>query len=151
MWPTPTVAGDFLALTRESNEAIAPILAGAADPVASEDMGLLVATPGSGVIGMLETKPADTPAGIEAATTSILVGTLDLASGITVHMDGKKVHITISNPHLKHKNGWLLDCLGSHFASITASVVAEAMGKPVVIEQEQHNTKKITIELGILQ
>ena len=42
MWHTPTVASDYLALTRQSNEAIAPILADTADPVASEDMGLLV-------------------------------------------------------------------------------------------------------------
>ncbi len=42
MWHTPTVASDYLALTRRSNEAIAPVLADTADPVASEDMGLLV-------------------------------------------------------------------------------------------------------------
>ena len=42
MWHTPTVASDYLALTRRSNEAIAPVLADAPDPVASEDMGLLV-------------------------------------------------------------------------------------------------------------
>jgi hypothetical protein len=42
MWHTPTVASDYLALTRRSNEAIAPVLADSADPVASEDMGLLV-------------------------------------------------------------------------------------------------------------
>jgi hypothetical protein len=42
MWHTSTVASEYLALTRSSNEAIAPVLAGSADPVASEDMGLLV-------------------------------------------------------------------------------------------------------------
>jgi hypothetical protein len=42
MWHTPSVASDYLALTRQSNEAIAPILEDTADPVASEDMGLLV-------------------------------------------------------------------------------------------------------------
>ena len=42
MWHTPAVASDYLALTRGSNEAIAPILADTADPMASEDMGLLV-------------------------------------------------------------------------------------------------------------
>jgi hypothetical protein len=42
MWHTPAVASEYLALTRESNEAMAPILADTPDPVASEDMGLLV-------------------------------------------------------------------------------------------------------------
>ena len=42
MWYTPGVAGEYLALTRRSNEAIAPVLAETAGPIASEDMGLLV-------------------------------------------------------------------------------------------------------------
>ncbi|HSJ59111.1 MAG TPA: hypothetical protein VLC95_18120, partial [Anaerolineae bacterium] len=42
MWHTPRTAERYLDLTRRSNEAIAPILAAAPDPVASEDMGLLV-------------------------------------------------------------------------------------------------------------
>ena len=42
MWHTPAVASEYLALTRESNEAMGPILADTPDPVASEDMGLLV-------------------------------------------------------------------------------------------------------------
>jgi hypothetical protein len=42
MWHTPAVAERYLRLTRESNEAIAPILAGTPDPIISEDMGLLV-------------------------------------------------------------------------------------------------------------
>ena len=42
MWHTPRVADRYLRLTRESNEAMIPILAGAPDPIISEDMGLLV-------------------------------------------------------------------------------------------------------------
>jgi hypothetical protein len=42
MWHTPRVALDYLQLSRESNDAIIPILAGISDPIASEDMGLLV-------------------------------------------------------------------------------------------------------------
>ncbi len=42
MWHTPRVADRFLALTRQSNEAIAPLVARTPDPIASEDMGLLV-------------------------------------------------------------------------------------------------------------
>jgi hypothetical protein len=43
MWHTPEVALRYLELTRRSNEAMEPILAATPDPIASEDLGLLVA------------------------------------------------------------------------------------------------------------
>lgn len=42
MWHTPRVAERYLRLTRQSNEAMAPLLAATPDPILSEDMGLLV-------------------------------------------------------------------------------------------------------------
>jgi hypothetical protein len=42
MWHGPQVAQRYLQLTRESNEAMIPILAETPDPILSEDMGLLV-------------------------------------------------------------------------------------------------------------
>jgi len=42
MWHTPHLADRYLRLTRQSNQAMAPILARTPDPIASEDMGLLV-------------------------------------------------------------------------------------------------------------
>jgi hypothetical protein len=42
MWHTPQAAMRYLELTRRSNEVMAPILASTPDPVASEDLGLLV-------------------------------------------------------------------------------------------------------------
>ncbi len=42
MWHTPQEAQRYLALTRGSNEEMAPILAATPDSIASEDMGLLV-------------------------------------------------------------------------------------------------------------
>jgi hypothetical protein len=42
MWHTPREAQRYLALTQRSNEEMAPILAATPDPIASEDMGLLV-------------------------------------------------------------------------------------------------------------
>ncbi|MBN1659255.1 MAG: hypothetical protein JXA93_12680 [Anaerolineae bacterium] len=42
MWHTPRTAERYLDLTRRSNEGMAPVLAAAPDPIASEDMGLLV-------------------------------------------------------------------------------------------------------------
>jgi hypothetical protein len=42
MWYTPRAAERYMQLTRESNEAMAPILARTPDPIISEDTGLLV-------------------------------------------------------------------------------------------------------------
>lgn len=42
MWHTPRLANRYLQLTRQSNEAVAPVLAHTHDPIVSEDMGLLV-------------------------------------------------------------------------------------------------------------
>jgi hypothetical protein len=42
MWHTPGEAQRYLALTRQSNEEMVPILAATPDPIVSEDMGLLV-------------------------------------------------------------------------------------------------------------
>jgi hypothetical protein len=42
MWHTPRVASQYLALTRQSYEEMAPVLAHTPDPIFSEDMGLLV-------------------------------------------------------------------------------------------------------------
>ena len=42
MWHTPAVAQRYLAVTRRSNEEMAPLLAATPDPIISEDMGLLV-------------------------------------------------------------------------------------------------------------
>jgi hypothetical protein len=43
MWHTPRVASRYIALTRQSYEEMAPILANTPDPIFAEDMGLLVA------------------------------------------------------------------------------------------------------------
>ncbi len=42
IWHTPRIAGRYLQLTRDSNEAMISILAGTPEPILSEDMGLLV-------------------------------------------------------------------------------------------------------------
>ncbi len=42
MWHTPRVANRYMALTRASYEAMAPIMAATPDPLFAEDMGLLV-------------------------------------------------------------------------------------------------------------
>ena len=116
-----------------------------------EDIGLLVTTVGSNIINMLESKPGSSSEEIATALTTILVGTLDVAAGVKVHLGDKKVIINISRPRLEYKNTWLHESLGSPLACITTSLVAEALNKPVLIENEEQHRRESIIELIILE
>jgi len=116
-----------------------------------EDIGLLVTTVGSTTINMLEAKPGSSSEEIAAALTTILVGTLDVADGVNVHLGDKSVTVNISHPRLEYKNTWLYESLGSPLACVTASLVAEAMDKPVIIERDEQKRGENLIELHILE
>ncbi len=116
-----------------------------------EELGLLVTTPGSATVEMLEAKPGPTSGEIDAALTSVLVGVLDIAEGIEIHLSDKKASVGVSRPHLEYRKTWLYDSLGSPLASIVASVVAEALDKPIVVVREQPDRRMWLIELGILE
>ncbi len=115
-----------------------------------EDIGLLVTTIGSNIIHMLESKPGSSSDEIAAALTSILVGTLDVADGVKIHLGNKKVLATISHPRLEYKNTWLEQTLGSPLASVVASLVAEALDRPVIVAGEEFKRGENLIELEIL-
>ncbi len=115
-----------------------------------DDIGIMVTTPGSACLRMLKTKPGSTTSEIEAAITSILAGALDIADSARVNIAGDKAVITITNPRLKHKDIKFYQCIGSPLASIAATLVCEAIDKPLVIEAENQEKGKTTIELRIL-
>jgi hypothetical protein len=111
-----------------------------------EDVGLLITTPGS-AIAMSGSKPNLAPADLEAALSSVLTGTIDLADAVKVITAGEKIIVEVSNPRLKHKSIQIYECLGSPIASIVASMTAEALNKPVIIDRENHEKHKSIIEL----
>jgi len=116
-----------------------------------EDMGLLVSTPGSAAVGMLESKPGATDEEIGIALNSLLVGALDVADGVTVFAEDGKITVEISGSYMAFRNTRLNHCLGSTLASIVASVASEALDRPLVIEQDQLNGKgKGFVELDVL-
>jgi len=115
-----------------------------------DDIGLLVTTTGTTAIGMLETKPGPTPAELESALTSLLVGTLGVADGATVSHHNNHIRVEIRNPRIENKPSWYHQCLGSPLASAVASVAAEAWDKQVTIKQEEQDSKKCSIELEVL-
>jgi hypothetical protein len=114
------------------------------------DMALAVTTPGSISLEKLESKPGPNAADIEAAVTYVLTGLLDLANNVTVNMGDGEVKVEVSGPRLHYEDIWYYRCLGSPVASIVATIVCEALGKPVRIAEEDYNRGKSTVHLEVL-
>jgi hypothetical protein len=116
-----------------------------------EDIGILVTTVGSNIVGTLEKKPEAYPEEIATALTTLLVGTLDMAGKIKISIGDNRAIVRISHPRLmESSNSWAVQSLGSPAASIAASIVAEALEKPVVIESETSKRQENIITLEIL-
>jgi len=115
-----------------------------------DSMAIVVTTPGSKIIDMLETKPGPTSGEIEAAITYILAGVLDIASSVTVYLIGAQVNIEVSGSRLDYEENWYYRCLGSPIASIVATISSEALQKPVRIKEESYRHGKGRIILEVL-
>jgi hypothetical protein len=113
-----------------------------------EDMGLSVITPGGISLDSLELRPA--PAQIEGTLSSIIVGIMDLADSVSAHLSSDRVLVEIAKPKLRYQNLWFHRCLGSPLASIAATVVCEALDRPVRIGSEEETGKGIRVEIEVL-
>ena len=119
--------------------------------LADHEMGLLVSTPGSAATGMLESKPGASGMEMGNALTTLLVGMIDAADAVRVFDSGGRIRVEVSGSRVGYRNTRVQECLGSPLASIAASVVSEALGRPVVIEKEHSEYRgKCLIELGVL-
>jgi len=114
-----------------------------------EDLGVLVTTPGSLAVSMLDSKPSPRATDIESALTSLAV-MMGLADAAKVSMSAERVTVELSYPRLAREELWAYRLLGSPLASIVASIVAEALGKPVLIEREEHVGAKGIIDLRVV-
>ena len=117
----------------------------------SEDLGLLITTPGSTIINLLESKPGSAPADVESTISSLLTGITDMADSVKLTIEGERILVEVSKPRLEHRNASIYTCLGSPLASIIASIVAEALNEPVMIENEEYSKGKAVIELKVLR
>ena len=113
------------------------------------DIGLLLSTIGSTAIGLLETRPGPTSDELESALTYLFTGILGVADRTRVACNENHIKVEISNPRIENGTAWSHQCLGGPFASIVASVAAEARDKPVTIKQEEHLNGKCSIELEV--
>lgn len=118
---------------------------------APEDIGIMVTTPGSNIVNMLEMKPGLSSDEISAALTTILVGTLDVATGVRVSIADNKISVNVIHSRLgKNENSWSVQSLGSPVASVVASLLAEATNKPVLVKNEEQRRESSFIDLEIL-
>jgi len=115
-----------------------------------DDKAIVVTTPGSKIIDMLETKPGPTSGEIEAAVTYILTGVLDIANSVTVYLTGSEVIAEIGGSRIDYEDSRYFHCLGSPIASIVATISSEAMQKPVKLKEESYKHGKRQIILEVL-
>jgi len=115
-----------------------------------ESMGLLVVTPGSAIGGTIKSKGDYSAGDIESAVSSVLSGTVSLADGARVTLDGEVVLVEVVNPRLDGGKMFVYDRLGSPIASIVASITAELLDKPVLVERERYSRGKCIVELKVL-
>ena len=116
-----------------------------------DDIGLLLSTVGSTAIGMLESRPGATSTELESAMTSLFSGILGVADRTRVVHHENHIKVEIYNPRIENRATWSHHCLGGPLASIAATVVAEALDKPVSINQEEQNGRKYSVELEVLR
>jgi hypothetical protein len=87
---------------------------------------------------------------LEAAVSLVLAGTVNLADGARVTMENGSVRVEVSNPRLEFQKMWVYDSLGSPLASMVATVVAEVLNEPVVVEGEKFGAGKFVVQLKLM-
>ena len=116
-----------------------------------ESMGLLISTPGSVSVDLLASAEANGAEGVEYYLKSVLVGVLDVVSGVSVEQrNDKEFDVKLSGLRLNHSNTLVYQWLGTPVASIVASVISESIDRPVSIIEEIQNKRHVSIRLGVL-
>lgn len=116
----------------------------------AEDIGLLVTTPGTMAVEMLDAMPGPAAAELEAALVSLLVGTLGIADGVRVSTAAEKISVDIVRPRLESRETWAHRSLGGPLAAVVATVAAEAWGRPVSIAREGEKGGRYHVDIEVL-
>jgi hypothetical protein len=115
-----------------------------------ENMCLVVRTPGGFSLDDIPGIHGGGREQIEGVLNQVLVGVMDLADSVSLHANGDILFIDVAGPKLKYENVWYYRCLGSPLASIAATVISQALSKPVRIKNEtclKKNTVRIEVEI----
>ena len=117
----------------------------------AEDVGVLMETPGSLAAEMLEKLSEASIGALEDSLSTVLVNVLGLADSVKASMSGDSVVVELSNPKLTIDNKTLAsEVLGSPLTSTVASLTAEALDKPIIVESEESSKNRFLIRLKIL-
>lgn len=116
----------------------------------AEDMGILVTTPGTAVVELLETRPGATSSALEAALARVLIGMLDLATAVQVSQEDGSVTVTMTGVRLTYPDLWIYQALGTPLASLAATLVAEGLDTPVTIRSEARREGRATVLLDVI-
>ena len=118
----------------------------------SGDVGLLVSTPGSDVLRLLPEPVGPSMDELGAAMTTLVAGTLDLASSVVVHEEAGRVRISYRGVRaMDELSVWAVErTVGSPLGAIAASLVAESKNCPVVMESELRDRGVHTVELRVV-
>jgi len=114
-----------------------------------DDYGILVATPGSQALGLLEVPESGSSGDIESALSGLLVGTLDLANSVRISRSGDSMTVEVARPLLTRRGHSAYSILGSPIASIVAAVAAESLGRPVSVIGETSKGHRLLVELEL--
>jgi hypothetical protein len=115
----------------------------------SDDYGVLVATPGSPALGLVEVTEGNSTEDLEDALSALLAGALDLADAVRVGRSSEKIVIEVARPALPLRSHPAYTVLGSPIASIIATVTAESLGRPVSVVSESPRGRWQVIELEL--
>jgi len=116
-----------------------------------DDLGLLVATPGTSVSRFLETAPGATSSDLEDALARVLIGALDLATSVQVAQDMNAITVNIAGVQRDSRNLWIYRSLGTPIGSIVATLAAEGVRAPVTIRSEEHTGRNARIRLDVMR
>jgi hypothetical protein len=115
-----------------------------------EDMCLVVSTPGAVSLDSVAVVPGGGPDQMEGVLNQILVGIMDLADSVSVHVLVDRITVEVANPKLKYENIWFYRCLGSPLATIAAAVASQALNRPVRVGSEEETKRGTRIEIEVL-
>ena len=116
-----------------------------------QDVGLLISTPGSTVGKEIKAKPNCSAGELSSALASVLLGTVNLADDVKASFDEGNVWVAVRNPRLMEEDMWIYRSIGTPVASIVASIVAQVLNRPVVIERQILNRDRFAVELKFVE
>jgi len=117
----------------------------------SDDLGILVATPGSAALSFGSIPPSSFGTDLEDTLTMTLVGSLDLARTVSVSRDANLLNVTLSGVTFTPKPHPANDIIGTPLASIAATIAAEVLDNPITVTMERSQRTNHIIQLQIIE